>query len=69
MTMEDFRMEFYEAPNAEGLIDADYWDCVFDEIDSPDELRKELRLMEKMGSVHIEWGPNGIPEAVWVSGY
>lgn len=66
MTLDELWMELTEAPTADGLIDGDFWDSVFKEIDDPDALREMLRKMERNGSFHIVWGDNGIPEEVWV---
>ena len=66
MTLDDLRRELPEAPTADGLIDGDYWDSVFEEIDDPEALREMLKKMERYSSFHIKWGSNGIPEEVWV---
>ena len=67
MTLEELWTELPEAPTADGLIDGDFWDSVFEEIDDPEALRRMLKEMEKKGDFHIKWGNDGIPEEVWVN--
>ena len=66
MTINELWAEIAEAPTADGLIDGEFWDSVFKEIDDPEELGEVLKKMERNGSFHIVWGENGIPEEVWV---
>ena len=66
MTINELCAELAEAPTADDLIDGDFWDGVFEEIDDPEELGEVLKKMERNGSFHIVWGENGIPAEVWV---
>lgn len=53
MTINELCAELAEAPTADDLIDGDFWDGVFEEIDDPEELREVLKKMERNDDVPL----------------